>query len=347
MVTIGFMAYEDPHLGVDEEQFRLAIKLEGIFMPHFRKRRDEAHQRQAGSASGKDSLRFVHYTSAEAALSIVAKKRIWMRNTTCMSDYREVQHGFDILNNFFTKEANLGAFINALDICTPGAAKQAIDLFNQWWRAIRFNTYITSISEHDEKENLHGRLSMWRAFGGSTARVAVIFDIPWFSVGARSLNLVFSPVAYLTEGEAHAMMNEVIKNIAGDCDFLRSVNRETIVANVFHMLLVGVTCLKHEGFSEEREWRAIYVPEINLSPLMERSTEVIAGVPQIVYKLPLDEKVNPSLADLELSRIFNSIIIGPSTYPWAMYQAFVQALTNAGVPKAEDRVLVSHIPIRA
>jgi len=38
----------------------------------------------------------VHYTSAEAALSIIGDKRVWIRNTTCMSDFREVEHRFDI-----------------------------------------------------------------------------------------------------------------------------------------------------------------------------------------------------------------------------------------------------------
>ena len=55
------------------------MKLEGIFVPYARKRRDEFYAR-----GGK----FVHYTSADAAIKIIKDKRIWMRNTTCMSDYR-------------------------------------------------------------------------------------------------------------------------------------------------------------------------------------------------------------------------------------------------------------------
>jgi hypothetical protein len=70
-------------------------------------------------------------------------------------------------------------------------------------------------------------------------------------------------------------------------------------------------------------------------------------VPQIIYKVPLDVSFSDALADLDLARIFDRLIIGPSPYPWAMYQAFVAALTNCGVPDAHNRVVVSDIPIRA
>ena len=69
------------------EQIELNVRLERIFMPYATKQR-------AALYSGPDGIipfaRFVHYTSAEAALSIIRSKRLWLRNTTCMSDYREV-----------------------------------------------------------------------------------------------------------------------------------------------------------------------------------------------------------------------------------------------------------------
>jgi hypothetical protein len=64
-------------------------------------------------------------------------------------------------------------FVDALEPSVPGAADEAIVLFYQWWNDIRFNTYIVSMSEHDNKEDLHGRLSMWRAFGGNLARHSI------------------------------------------------------------------------------------------------------------------------------------------------------------------------------
>jgi hypothetical protein len=170
-------ASDDPV--VIPEYVRLQMRLESIFMPH------TTRQRQKLYANNKNHARFVHYTSAEAALSIIAGKRVWMRNTTCMADYREVQHGFEILSAFFSDEPKRKAFTEALDMCVSGAASEAIALFDQWWTegpsSVRLNTYITSISEQDDKEDLHGRLSMWRGFGGNNGRVAIVFKIPWYS----------------------------------------------------------------------------------------------------------------------------------------------------------------------
>jgi hypothetical protein len=317
---------ETPNQTATSEQFQLGIRLEGIFMPYARKQRDALY-----TSGVNPTARFVHYTSAEAALSIIESKRVWMRNTTCMSDYREVQHGLEMLNKFFADGGKKEQFYAALDTVSPNIAAEAVALFNQWWRNIRFSTYIASISEHDDKEDAHGRLSMWRAFGGNTARVAIVFRVPWFTDAQEKLNVMFSPVAYLREEEAHSVIDTVIKNIRESLDFLRTVDRPTIVGFVFQMLIAGVTCLKHEGFHEEREWRAIYTPDLRPSPLMESSVEVIGGVPQVVYKLPLDSRVSDALEGLDMVRMFDRLIIGPSQFSWAMFESFARTLKAIGI----------------
>jgi hypothetical protein len=62
------------------------------------------------------------------------------------------------------------------------------------------------------------------------------------------------------------------------------------------------------------------------SPLITSSTETFAGVPQIIHQLPLDGSVSPALKDLDLTTIFDRLIIGPSPYPWAMGVAFTMRL---------------------
>ena len=321
------------------EQYNPVIRLESIFMPKARERRDKLY-------NGRDRAKFVHYTSADAALNIINTKRIWMRNTTCMSDYREVSHGYDLLNAFFSNATNKGNFINALDLCSPNIGQEAIDLFNQWWSDIQRNSYIASISEHDDKENMHGRLSMWRAYGGNSARVAIVFSVPWYSGASAALNIMFSPVAYLNKDDVYDEINSVINNVKSNREFLSSIDRTTLLAQVFNMLVAGVTCLKHEGFGEELEWRILYAPKRWPSPLMEYTTEIIGGIPQIVYKLPLDKTVSETLVELDISRLFDRLIIGPSQFPLAQYDAFVDALKKADVPDAENRVFTSDIPIR-
>ena len=322
-------------------EIELHVRLESIFMPYSRKQRVEHTAREDGGG------RYVHYTSAEAALKIINSKRLWMRNSFCMSDFREVQHGYDILFRFFHDPPKRDAFKEALNLCAPGAADEAINLFNGWWQTIRFNTFIASLSEHLDIEDTHGRLSMWRAFGGSgVPRVAIVIRIPIFSGAAVPLNLMFSPVAYFTEPQTDDELKRVTGNIEANVDFLKSVDRQRLVGTVFNTLLAGVACLKHEGFAEEREWRAIYSPLRAPSALVESSNVVVNGVPQIVHAIPLDATVSPALADLDLSKMFDRLIIGPSQYTWPMCEAFMHALKAAGVADAEKRVFISDIPIR-
>ena len=72
--------------------------------------------------------------------------------------------------------------------------------------------------------------------------------------------LSYSPVAYLRKPQVKEEFQKVLKNIYDNQEFLKSVGRQNMVNRVYNMLIAGVTCLKHDGFKEEREWRLIYAP---------------------------------------------------------------------------------------
>jgi hypothetical protein len=322
------------------KEVEITNRLESILSPYAVSQMQEFVKKQADQAH----VRFVHYTSAEAGLRIIEKKRIWMRNVTCMPDYKEVHHGYGILLNLFREKSNRQMFNEAIDACAPGAAEEAFKLFDRGWNDISLDTYITAISEYDEREDPHGRLSMWRAFGGSAARVALVFKVPVSLLTAGVFNLVFSPVAYLTDQEVRDQFGNIVQNVRANCDFLRSVGHQRLVTGVLNMLVAGVTCLKHPGFREEREWRLIYGPKRWPSSLIELSTEVVYGIPQVIYRIPFDGAAPGVPSEFDLARLFDRLIIGPSQYPWSMVEAYVLALRNAGV--AEPQVVPSNIPIR-
>jgi hypothetical protein len=325
---------------ISPDLLQARLRLGGIFMPFARSRADALYPNRDHPA------RFVHYTSAEAALSIIRSKRFWTRNTMCMSDYREVHYGFELLKAVFDGQ-NKGAEIrDALETCVPNVAQTAIDAFNLAWRDIPRNTYVGSLSEHDPAEDFHGRLSMWRAFGPQPARVAIVLAVPWFADATEALSLMFSPVAYMTRAHVATELETVARNIRENADFLRDVDRDLVRSYVSGMLVAAVTCMKHAGFHEEREWRVIYGPKRWPSKLMEESTEVVGGVPQLIYKVPLDAEKAPELAPIDLAHILDRVIIGPSLYPIAMYDAFADALNGIGVTDTHARICVSDIPIR-
>jgi hypothetical protein len=325
-----------------------ALRLESIFMPESRRQRDTLY-------SSNPSPRFVHYTRADSALSIIKTKRLWLRNTTAMIDYREIHHGFSLLQSWFAVQDNLSKFISVFDSIHPGAAQDAIDSFNRLWTnttiGVQTQTFISSISEHEPSEDEHGRLSMWRAFNADAgARVALVFRLPPLSGAAEFLQCNFSPVAYLNEKRAHAIIAELLANAETEQEFLRTISYERVRNLLVFSFVVASTCVKHEGFKEEREWRIVYLPGYFPPldpPRIESEVVTISGVPQIVYKLPLDASVAKEISAIDIAAIFDRLIIGPSPYSWVMYESFKKTLEQVGVSDAGSRIVTSSIPIRS
>ena len=85
-----------------------------------------------------------------------------------------------MLVSFF--RAKRERFVSALQSYAQGAAMEVLNLFDKWWATpnFRFSTYVSSMAEHDNNEDLNGRLSMWRGFGGMSGRVALVFQVPVF-----------------------------------------------------------------------------------------------------------------------------------------------------------------------
>jgi hypothetical protein len=317
------------------EQLDQIAKISAIFFPYATCRRE---------AIIKVGGRFAHYTSAESALKIITSKSIWMRNATCMTDFREVNHGHEVLLRYFGK--NKAKFVTTLDACCAGIGTEVLNFFDGWWQSIQLETYITSVSEHDAREDLHGRLSMWRAFGGSSARVAIVIKIPLTLGNNANLHAMLSPVEYLSEEDVERELDAVLNNIRINERYLSALDREVLRNSAFMMLAMAVVSLKHEGFHEEREWRVIHFPKMYPSPFIQSSVEVIGGVPQRIYKINFKNDAQAEITDLEPSEIIDRVIIGPTQFPWAMYGAFVSALDGAGIPDAGNRVRVSEIPVR-
>jgi hypothetical protein len=329
---------------------QLGFRLEAIFMPEARRQRNAFYE-------ANSNPRFVHYTRADAALDIIRKKRLWLRNTTAMVDYREVQHGFDLLAGWFNakNKGNREKFIAVFDAIHPGAALEAITRFDEMWQrtdvGVRVHTYIGSVSVHDPSEDDHGRLSMWRAFGADAgARVALVFKVPVLSGAVQFLQCTFSPVAYLNEERAYKIIEEVLVNAKLESDFLRSLSYDQLRDWIYLAFALAATCVKHEGFKEEQEWRILYFPGLNppsTPPVIESEIVSLGGVPQTIYKFPLDARVAPEVAALDVAAMFDRLIIGPARYPWGMYEAFTKTLEEAGVADAGSRVITSTIPIRS
>lgn len=316
------------------EDENIVSKLEDIFMPHIAK-----GKRQVSD----DGNQYIHYTSAENALNILNSQQLWLRNPSCMNDYMEIAHGHQMLLKFFRNEDNRNKFVSAIDEYEEGIAQQIFDSFDEWWEKIKHDTFIASISVHPKDEDQHGRLSMWRAYGSESGKAALILNNP--PQRSPKLSVIMSPAAYFTEKELEIELLEIISAINENIDYLKTLQKETVFGTVIAALIILAVCLKHPGFKEEQEWRLIYLPTmVPNNNWLVREVETIGGIPQVVYKLPLKNNEELEIAGLSIPELIDKVLIGPTQYPLAMFDAFYETLVSLGVDDAN--VVISGIPLR-
>lgn len=306
-----------------------------IFFPYSYRKSEEIKQQKG---------RFVYYTSAETAASVIERRQVWMRNTMIMNDYREVEHGFDCLNAAY--KGKPGTKFNAvLDSCFPGLAEEVNKLFNSWLPTIRHDSYITCLSEHLPSEDMHGRLSMWRAYGSQTG-VALVLNSAVFFSDTDVLKAYSSPVAYVNQNEFSDVFFTIADQMKEATEFVVSLGREPVKNMVFNMFRFAVLCTKHPGFHEEREWRVVASPKMFPSDYLIPSLEVVRGIPQTVLKIDLINHEDKGLTGLAVPELLNRVIIGPCQYPAVVFKAFAQLLENAGIKDGWQKIAISDIPLR-
>jgi hypothetical protein len=287
--------------------------------------------------------RFVHYTSAEAAMSILKNKEVWLRKASMMNDFGEITYGIKTLVFAYEKESK--PLKELIDHLFPGLSGEVEALFNSWEQSFREDTFITCMSEHENSEDGLGRLSMWRAYGG-TASVALVFNPNVFVSNSGILGATTSPVAYLTKEKMGKQIIAFTQNIERNGDVLSSLSRDDIRGHLFNVLRLAAICTKHPGFKEEREWRVVYNPKLQASDRVKREIVSIGGIPQPICKIPLKDDLDSGLIGAEIPKLIDRIIIGPSKHPLELRDTFVELLGAARMLDANQRVWVSDIPLR-
>jgi len=321
---------------MDFENTDTVSKLEALIIPFLTKGKAELF------AKGNQ---FVHYTSAENAISIINSKKLWMRSPKCMNDYMEISHGHKKLLTFFNTEEHRNKFIHTIDILEEGLALEILNQFDEWWKNINLDTFVTSVSIHQKEEDLHGRLSMWRAYGDKPAKAALVFNNPPETI--KGLNIILCPALYYNDENINQEMFNIIDNILNNTDYLKTLDKDTIKNTIIISLSMLAICLKHEGFKEEQEWRLIHFPKVaQPNELITSSIECINGIPQVVYKLPLENHPEEDVHSVSIPELIDKVIIGPTEYPLPLLDAFSITLENAGIENPIDKIVISGIPLR-
>ena len=315
------------------DQIELLLK---VFFPHLKIRQDLMRE---------NNTRLVHYTSAEAAMKVLRSKQFWMRESSCMNDYREIRHGLDCVIAAWDGK-NPTNFKAAIEELFPGTIKHIQDTFDDWVPNMEWDTYISSFSEHKDVEDTLGRLSMWRAYGTLEPVAVVMNNDAFFNEDDDFEGVYATPVDYCGADQIKERFDEIAKNIKENAEEISKIDQQIIINIIFQMLKFIMVCTKHIGFEEEKEWRVIHCPRLEPNDHVINEVEIVNGTPQTIYKIPLVDKAQPGVVGVEIPSLIDRIIIGPTRYPMPLYKAFVSLLEECGVPDSHSKVFVSEIPLR-
>ncbi|KIC41047.1 hypothetical protein RA27_10375 [Ruegeria sp. ANG-R] len=287
------------------------------------------------------SQRFAYYTNADTALKIIRNQELWFRNATVLNDFSEISYGLELMRQALTGPAGQ-RFQESVEDIFEGTIALVNERLDGWVDDWRLETYIACISEHDKTEDRSGRLSMWRAYGDTAL---VINNTPLMAV-TDLLGVYSIPVEYLSLDEYRDRLDKTTDSILINRRYLKSLGQPAMVEHIQHMLFLSAISTKHPGFSEEREWRLFYRPNAQRSSAMIERIEVLGGVPQIVYSLPLKNDPEQGLFSADVPTLLERVVIGPTEYPYVSQRAFVSALTVIGVENSDCKVIASDIPLR-
>ncbi len=287
------------------------------------------------------NTKFAYYTTAETAMKIIRNKEVWLRNATVMNDFSEIGYGLTLARNGLAGPAGT-KFYAAIESVFPDLKAEIETRFHQSESYWRLETYLSCLSLHQSSEDQTGRLSMWRAYGD----VAFIMNNTPFVAESYQLGAYSTPVHYLDQDGFDKHLLSFTEKISANINSLPKFGRKELTVGVLNWIFLAAIGIKHPGFSEEREWRIYFHPTDDEHPVLTRRTEIVRGIPQPIWAIPLRHDPDNGLFGADIPSLLDRIIIGPTAYPFVSAGAFTQLLSEAGVEDAASKVVVSDIPLR-
>jgi len=294
------------------------------------------------------NIRLAYYTHCETANKLIRNQEFWLRDCRLMNDSKEVVHGIELIDKYFSDENKSRKFKEALNSISTGVAEKALAEFEKWKAVRKSETYIMSFSRHAPPESRfahieeeHGRLSMWRGYGGPQG-VALILKIPFSQRSNGKIMFFLSAVGYFDSVDEH--LKEIAESIEAERAFLSTLPSDWLFNTTFLMLVMAATCLKHPGFADEDEWRLIYMPSTwKLDLVREEQVEIRLGHPEKVCKIYLNDFKEAGISGTDPNSLIERVIVGPGEFQGEIKGYIVDALKAASVSHPDDRVQLSGI----
>ena len=118
---------------------------------------------------------------------------------------------------------------------------------------------------------------------------------------------------------------------------------------LFERIKLFALSTKHDGFKEEKEWRAVYLSdrddEGKLKPMQHYRNGPRGVEPKLRFKLAPMEGVTG--IDFLPANILANILLGPSTSYALTFRSVERMLDLIGKSELKERLIASTIPLRA
>lgn len=292
----------------------------------------------------KAKFKLAHYTSLEVMKSIICDQEVWLSNPLFMNDWEEMRFGI---------QAGMDIFFSAEAVDAAAGSPTRADILKNEVRRLHerlddsgaFDIYVLCLSEHDP-DNTDGRLSMWRAYGKQGAGAAIVFD-PTKAPQDDGHPLVIGKVTYASRETRRQEITALIANWCGLVQQAAPNDDELKIAAqfIFDLLKSYALTTKHDGFSEEREWRVIYIPERDPGRAYKDALSYIIGQRGVEPKLKLKAETAIGDSGIQFLDLIDSIILGPSISS-GLSQLGIERMFEIHGISPKPKLVASTIPLR-
>lgn len=302
--------------------------------------------RDDASFPGKRPL-LAHYTSVEVLEKIVQNNQLWFSNPLYMNDLEELEYGMNTGAEKFRTSEHLKKACDSYEAHRK-LLKNFDKLFFEFDSRHAIDTYVLCLSEHDPN-NEDGILSMWRGYGAGGGGVAIVLDTHNLAQIEQS-PLILGRVHYGSRFERENWIDDKLERLAEILrkndktdDNLRFVSHAWIERLKLFSLFT-----KHSGFSEEREWRVVYMSERDQRGLLTSMMHYVITQRGVEPKLKLKLSHIPGLMDesISIQSLTDRIILGPSISTVLAAKSVKKMLILNGAASLAEKVVASSIPFR-
>jgi hypothetical protein len=289
-----------------------------------------------------------HYTSLSSLESILKTDEIWFSNPLFMNDVEEIIFGIvhgitKIRDNSEIKKSLVTS--NRYDMFG-----QILDHYIQdFEERYLIDTYVFCLSEHNP-ENLDGMLSMWRGYGGNGKGAALVLDTSKIGVVDDSPIWILR-VSYGSQDRRFEWLDQIASKFARTVAENDIPDEQIYLAThaLFDRIKLFPLSTKHDGFKEEREWRAVYLSDRDDSGRLKHMQHYLNGPRGVEPKLKLKLEPMEGVTALDFlpKNILANILLGPSTSSALAVRSVERMLDLIQKPELKDRLVASTIPLRA